>query len=218
MVRTYKRRTKENSPRGNCIRCGKEISTWHGRKYCHINCNVNDWEWKNKDKVRAKDKRIYAQSKEKIKARSKKHYEENKELRGRQVAEYVRKKYREDEAFRNRRKLGSALGSVIRYYIKTGRISNPLPKFGIDWKGIMKVLTPIPQPRKDYNVDHIIPLYKFDLSDIEQIQLAFAPENHRWMLAKENMARDRPGTKASEKNKFTRSPSGNITSSKGEIK
>jgi len=56
-------------------------------------------------------------------------------------------------------------------------------------------LTPIPQPRSAYNVDHIIPLYKFDLSNIEHVQIAFAPENHRWLTKEENQSRDKPNTK-----------------------
>jgi len=61
----------------------------------------------------------------------------------------------------------------------------------INRKGIIKVLTPIPKPRKDYHVDHIIPLFKFDLSKIEQIHLAFSPENHRWLTIQENLRRNR---------------------------
>ena len=72
-----------------------------------------------------------------------------------------------------------------------GKIRNPMRKFNIDWGGIIKVLSPITENRSDYEVDHIIPLFKFDLTDIEHVHLAYATENHRWLKIKENRRRDR---------------------------
>ena len=140
-------------------------------------------------------KRFYAENKDEVKKKSKKRYEENKEEKAEYSLEYANKRYREDEGFRIRKRLGSALCGVIRHYIKTGRVSHPMEKYGIDWDGIINVLTPIPQPRRDYHVDHIIPLYKFDLTDFEQVRIAFAPENHRWLTIQENLTRDKPNTK-----------------------
>ncbi len=133
----------------------------------------------------------YENNKESFKKNSKKGYVENKERKLTQHLKRSNERYKVDEGYGMRKLLGTALGGVIRYYIKTGKVSNPMKEYGLDWKGIMKVLIPIPQPRSKYNVDHIIPLYKFDLTDFEQVHLAFAPENHRWMLAKENMKRDK---------------------------
>jgi len=39
---------------------------------------------------------------------------------------------------------------------------------------------------KNYVIDHIRPLCSFDLTDPEQVKIAFSPENHRWLLAEEN--------------------------------
>lgn len=133
----------------------------------------------------------YEKNIETFKTRSKRRYEDNKELRKAQNLEYYHKRYKIDKGFRIRRRLGTALGHVIRYYIKTGKVSNPMKKYGLDWKGIIRQLTPIPKPRSKYQVDHIIPLFRFDLTDFEQVQIAFAPENHRWMLAKDNMRRNK---------------------------
>lgn len=145
----------------------------------------------NKRKISKINSKYYDKRKKYYKDKSKERYENNKELRKKQNLEYYHKMYKSNEGFRMRRLLGTALSRVIRYYIKTSKIANPMRKYHIDWKGIMEVLTPIPQPRKDYNVDHIIPLCRFDLTDFKQIHLAFAPENHRWMLAKDNRRRDR---------------------------
>jgi len=139
----------------------------------------------------SKEKKHYSNNKEQYKERSKINYEKNKEKRKKQNLEYYHKMYKNSEGFKMRRLLVTALGSVIRYYIKTGKISNPMSKYHIDWEGVMKVLTPIPKPRSKYNVDHIIPLSRFDLTNFKQIHLAFAPENHRWLKAKDNRKRDR---------------------------
>ncbi len=145
----------------------------------------------NKEKVKKLKRKQYDENVDYYKNKSKEHYENNKELRKKQNLEYYHRRYKIDEGFRIRRRLGTALGHVIRYYIKTGKVSNPMKKYGLDWKGIIKQLTPIPKPRSKYHVDHIIPLFRFDLSNFEQIHIAFAPENHRWMLAKENMSRNK---------------------------
>ena len=42
-----------------------------------------------------------------------------------------------------------------------------------------------------HHVDHIIPLWKFDLTDWEQVRLAFAPENHRWLTKHKNNRRSK---------------------------
>ena len=145
----------------------------------------------NKERLLEWHSEDYDKNKIKYKGKSKKYYEENKEKRLEQTRINQNRRYREDEGFRIRKRLGGALGMVIRVYIKTGKIRNPLKKYGVDWEGIIKVLSPIPKDRHKYHVDHIIELRKFDLTNIEQIQIAFSPENHRWLLAKDNLRRDR---------------------------
>ncbi len=145
----------------------------------------------NPEKISEIHSKLYKENTKYYKDLSKKHYEDNKEKRAKQNLDYANKRYKEDEGFRIRKQLGSALSMVIRVYIKTGKIRNPMKKYGINWGGIIWVLSPIPKNRSDYQVDHIIPLYKFDLTNIEQIQIAFAPENHRWLLTKENQRRSR---------------------------
>ena len=150
------------------------------------------YQVENKEFVSNYHRNHYQKNKDEFKANSKDYYDNNKEKVAKYSLEYYHRRYKEDEGFRMRKLLGHALNRVISYYIKTGKISKLMPKYNIDWAGIMKVLTPIPQPRSAYDVDHIIPLYKFDLTDYEQIHLAFAPENHRWLTKKENQKRDRP--------------------------
>jgi len=185
-------KSKNQEENKSCLVCNKKL-TKAQKKFC---CDSHGWhynyithldEWKDRDKIR------YARDRPKVLKRSrkfsKKRYEENKEEIAKIHLEYANKRYKEDEGYRIRKQLGSALGYVIKRYIKTGKVMNPLKKYSIDWEGIIKVLSPIPKDRHLYHVDHIVPLYKFDLTNIELIQAAFSPENHRWLLAKENQGR-----------------------------
>ena len=193
---------------GLCSRCStkkykedhkKEVKAYHKKhrvKYYQENKEKENkrsgkWQKENSDRVSKVTGEYYDNHKEYYKEMSKKHYEKDPGKRLEQTRLYQNKRYREDEGFKMRKKLGGALWKVIDYYIKTGRIGNPLKRYAIDWEGIIKQLSPIPKDRHKYHVDHIVPLCKFDLTNIEQIQVAFAPENHRWLLAKDNLRRDR---------------------------
>lgn len=151
-------------------------------------------EWrKNPEKGVEYNSKYYDKNSKRIKSYGKDYYGENKEAKIEYTRLYQNKRYREDEGFKMRKKLGGALWKVINHYIQTGKIGNPMKKYGIDWKGIIKQLSPIPKDRHLYHVDHIVPLCKFDLTNIDLIQAAFSPENHRWLLAKENLGRTRKG-------------------------
>ena len=149
----------------------------------------------NKVKISKINHEYYKKRTEYYKDNAKKHYRENREKRLEQTRLNQNKRYREDEGFKMRKNLSGSLWKVIDHYVKTGRIGNPMAKYSIDWVGIIKQLSPIPKNRRKYQVDHIIPLYKFDLTNIEQIQIALAPENHRWLTKEKNQSRERPNTK-----------------------
>lgn len=76
--------------------------------------------------------------------------------------------------------------SAFNAYSKTGKI-RPTDEYGIDYAAIIKHLGKCPGNLKDYHIDHVIPLKLFDFSNLEQIKLAFAPENHQWLLGEENL-------------------------------
>jgi len=137
------------------------------------------------------NKSYYYKDRNKFKAYSKDYYKSHKKESAKKGLEYYHKRYKEDEGFRMRKRLGNALNRVIFHYIKSRVIRNPMQKYCIDWEGIIKQLKPFPKNRHKYHVDHIIPLFKFNLTDWEQIHIAFAPENHRWLKVKENLGRQR---------------------------
>ncbi|MCK9370141.1 hypothetical protein M0R04_09575 [Candidatus Dojkabacteria bacterium] len=96
---------------------------------------------------------------------------------------YTRKKV--DTDYRLRCLLRSRLASVINKYSQTGKILSS-KQYGINYTAIIEHLKPFPKQINKYHVDHIKPLCSFNLNDPEQIRLAFAPENHQWLLAEEN--------------------------------
>jgi hypothetical protein len=61
--------------------------------------------------------------------------------------------------------------------------------YGIDIRAIVRYLGPCPGARNEWHIDHIRPLASFDLTDPEQVRLAFAPENHQWLPATLNLSK-----------------------------
>ncbi len=83
-------------------------------------------------------------------------------------------------------RLRARLKYALNKYSKTGKIQKS-NKYGINYKSIIDKLGPCPGNRKDYHIDHIIPLCSFDFSNPEEIKKAFAPENHQWLTKEENL-------------------------------
>jgi hypothetical protein len=63
----------------------------------------------------------------------------------------------------------------------------PANEYGIDYKAIFNHIGPCPGKHGEWHIDHVRPLRSFDLSDPAQVRLAFAPENHQWLPAKDNL-------------------------------
>ncbi len=92
-----------------------------------------------------------------------------------------------------------AIGLVLRgkvrqafiRYTETGKILKA-SEYGIDYKAIIAHLGSHPNTRGiqgDFHIDHIIPVSAFDLTDLDQVKIAFAPSNHRWLKAHDNLAK-----------------------------
>lgn len=66
-------------------------------------------------------------------------------------------------------------------------------EYGIDYDQIMKKLEPFPSDCDKYHIDHIKPLSSFNMLkedgsvNLSEIKKAFAPENHQWLLIKDNL-------------------------------
>ena len=104
------------------------------------------------------------------------------------LKEYLKNRYSQDKNFNIQIRLRSLLGRALKRYTKTGKITSA-SKYGINYKAIIKHLKPFPEDISKCHVDHIKPLCSFNLEDPEEIKKAFAPENHQWLTAQENMVK-----------------------------
>jgi len=101
---------------------------------------------------------------------------------------YIKNKYKTNKNFRIKILLRTRLGVALNTYTKTGKIWSA-SKYGINYKAIIEHLKPFPRDISLYHIDHIKPLCSFNLEDPEEIKRAFAPENHQWLTAQENMSK-----------------------------
>ncbi len=166
---------------------------------------MKDWnkEYGKKPEVKARKKEEYQKNKEVVLKRSSEYYQNNKDkviVRQKRVGkEYYQRPETKAKinTRRNQRKkndliyylicrLRLALYRAFENYSKTGKIKLSC-EYGIDYKAIIEHLKPFPKDIKNYHIDHIIPLSLFDFNNSEHIKKAFAPKNHQWLLAQENL-------------------------------
>lgn len=81
------------------------------------------------------------------------------------------------------------LRDAIRFYNATGKF-RPSHDY-MNYKAIIKKLGPCPGKRAMWHIDHIKPLCKFNFTHTKEIKKAFAPNNLRWLLAKDNLKKGR---------------------------
>jgi len=117
---------------------------------------------------------------------SKKYFRKNFYLRYlKSRYKWHKKRMETDYQYMIKTRLRDRLREAIRFYTHTGKIRNS--EEYLNYKGIIKHLGPCPGNRKDYHIDHIIPLYNFDFSKEEEIIKAFAPKNLQWLSVKDNL-------------------------------
>lgn len=92
-------------------------------------------------------------------------------------------------------KLRKRLCKAFKVFSKNGKIKKS-SEYGIDYQAIFEYIGPCPGKKEEYHIDHIFPLSAFDFDDPIQVKIAFSPENHRWLKAKDNL---RKGSKYEEK-------------------
>ncbi len=184
-----------------CEFCGKNIETkYRIKQFCNNICQRKHYnrrpeikkqrslwekeyrkrhpEWKEKHRLRAitayREKRALYQ----------KEYGKRPEVREKIKAK-EKLRLRTDKEFAIADRLRRSLNHAMNKYSQTGKIMNS-KKYGINWNDIINSLKPFPDNLKEYEIDHIIPLHTFNLSDPENIKIAFAPTNLQWLTMKEN--------------------------------
>ncbi len=155
------------------------------------------WKKENPEKVKESRKKYYMKNKDKIKKRRfkninkirkrEKAYRDTKEYKERRN-KYLKDRLKKDILFHIKTRLRNTIRVSIDKYSKTGKIISS-KEYGIDYESIINHLKPFPADLSKYHIDHIIPLCSFDLTNTEEVKKAFAPKNHQWLLAKDNISK-----------------------------
>jgi len=151
--------------------------------------NIEDakqWYKLNTEKKKNYDRTRQIEKREEIAAKKKEAYNRDKDKIKKQTAAYTKKRYKEDPMFNLKMRLRHRLNQAFKRYSMNGKVKKS-KDYGIDYKQIIDYLGPCPGKIEDYHIDHIKPLKLFDFNDLEQVKLAFAPENHQWLTKKENL-------------------------------
>ena len=91
-----------------------------------------------------------------------------------------------DKEFAIKQRLRCLLYNATKRYANGNKIGTS-KKYGIDWNKIIEHLKPFPKDISKYHIDHKIALSRFNLLNQKEVRKAFAPENHQWLLAKDNL-------------------------------
>lgn len=135
-------------------------------------------EWKERHRILA-----VTRHREK-RARYWKEYGKRSEVRTR-IREKERLRRQTDVRFLIADRLRRSLNHALFKYSKTGKIMSS-KKYGINWKEAIESLKPFPANLKNFEIDHIIPLHTFDLTNPGDVKKAFAPSNLQWLTREEN--------------------------------
>jgi len=154
-------------------------------------------EYAQRDYVKLKAKKYYQKNKEKINKRMNKYRQmpgiKEREIKREKSLKYqlMRKNYKQKPEIKIRIRLLARIYNALKHYTKTGKIMSS-KMYGINYKKIIEYLKPFPKDLSKYHIDHIKPLCSFQFTmengsaNLEEIEKAFVPENHQWLLAKEN--------------------------------
>ena len=174
----------------NYIRNKEKLSKIRKNKYLLNRTNtlnkVKEYAKNNKEKIKAYKKQYRSSNREKLRLVDKEYYKNNKDILIEKARIYLNNKYKTDAEYAIKERLKSRIRMAIRIYIEEKRIINS-KEFKINYKEIIEHLKPFPKDITKYHIDHIKPLCTFNLNNEEEVKKAFAPENHQWLLAEENL-------------------------------
>ncbi len=152
--------------------------------YQRPDVNVRAKERRNSPEVKAKIKSYQQIPENKLKARE---YYQRPDVKIKSRA-YEKDRKKTNKQFKIKCLLRTRLWKALKLYTTTGKVRNS-KQYGIDHAAIIEHLKPFPVDIHLYHIDHIRPLCSFNLEDPEEIKKAFAPENHQWLLAFDNISK-----------------------------
>jgi len=171
---------KEILPAGNQLTVRKDRTTC-GSKECEIS-RILDWHKSHKDLDYIKERKRINQRKY---AKQERVIEMYKKYSKEYMNQYTKNKRRENEYFNIVERIRDRFRKGVNRQLSGRKFYRS--ECGIDFKRIAEYLGPCPGKRSEYHIDHIKPLCMFDLTDINQIRLAFSPENHQWLKKEDNL-------------------------------
>ena len=176
---------------GRCVECRRVAYHKHYLNNSEAIC-AKTREYRStaegKEKQRIQKQKYALKNKEQCQARGQRYYKKNKKEIQRKYYKYMARQRQSNTQLAIRERLRMRVKLAMARYTESGKIWTS-QQYGIDYKAIIEHLGPHPNTRGikgDFHIDHIIPLSAFDLNDPEQVKLAFAPENHQWLRAKDN--------------------------------
>ncbi len=169
---------------GLCIYC----------KQC-TRASVKKSYWSDVEKSRGKSKEKRARNAVEISKKSKEYYRINKDKINKSHAEYrnrpevkekTNKRIREweqnkrqsDSKYVMTKNLRAYIRNVFKRYSKNGKL-NTCKNYGIEFNTIFSKIGE--RPSENHQLDHIIPITKFDLDNPEHVRLAHLPCNLQWL-------------------------------------
>ena len=157
-----------------------------------------EYRRKNRDKIKEKGKQYYKKNRIKIENYRRIYYQQNKEKIAKRMRDYkkipkvhshynylAREYVKKNQQAYIRKKVRTLILHGMKNYGNGKTCSSKT--YGLDIEAIARQLKEKPDDIQKWHIDHIKPLSSFDLTDKEQVKQAFAPENHQWLTAKENL-------------------------------
>lgn len=195
-----------------CSKCGieksinefaKDITRKDGLRYVCKSCRQEYWtdyferegikekrressrkyHWENREHELQRHRNYYLKNKEKCCAATNRWRKKDRKNNSEKYRKYAKMIYRRRTT---EIRLRARLVHAFRDYSTKGK-QRSSDEYGIDYIAIIHHLGPCPGNREEWHIDHIKPLSLFDFDDPEQIKQAFAPENHQWLLARDNL-------------------------------
>lgn len=189
-----------------CLICGNGVNKRY--KYCSERCAIiskNKREKEKRDtsenKIRMRDylKNWRKNNKDyhkKWKLKNSNYFSEWKKKNKKYFKDYFKKRREIDKGFIVLCRLRTRLHRAIEEYIKREKMTKS-KKYGINYCLIIEHLKPFPKDLSKYHIDHIRPLCSFNFinedgsTNLEEVQKAFAPENHQWLTIEQNLTKSK---------------------------
>jgi hypothetical protein len=184
-----------------CEFCKKQIDdNSKAKRFCGILCQRKHYnrrpEIKKKARIRMQEyRRTHPEWKIRHRILASTKYREKRAIYWKEYGKRPEVRIRINSKDRLRRKIDKkyaitdrlrrSLSHALSKYSKDGKIMSS-SKYGIDWREIIESLKPFPENLKDFEIDHILPLCSFDLTNVEEIKKAFSPSNLQWLTREEN--------------------------------